>query len=726
MRAIQKASAAYNIRTMHRFKFLPLVAGALLINAAFGQAMEVNGTCVLGNCTTLSALSAGQTLNEPFNFTYTLANGDTFQFQGVIGEKNIGGTEWENTGSQLLVTYLGNSSGAAPSGADVITSDFLLNFQNAGVTSATASYTLSGDFLGPIAFAGTSVTRTVFWNNAPLPTLGPVSPPPAMFSESFQEVPNTVSGSLLLYDNRTTFSFGAGSGPGATMLFGTFAQPTITPGGVVPLFSLSSTIQPGSWVSIYGTNLAGPNAVWNGNFPTSLAGVSVTIDSRPAYLWYVSPTQINLQAPDDPATGPVSVVVTTPGGTASSTVTLAEFAPSFSLLDTKHVAGIVPRANGSGAYGGGTYDILGPTGSSLGYATVAAKPGDVVELFGVGFGPTYPVVLAGQAFSGEAPTTDPVNLLINNVSVTPAFAGLSSAGLYQINLIVPTGLGTGDVSLVATVGGVETPTGVVISLAGPNGSVTPQAEGLTLSASSVAGGGTVQGTVTLSAAAPSGGAVVSLSSNSTAATVPATVTVPAGATSATFTITAGVVSSSQTATITASYGGGAAQASLVVSASAGGGTGGGTGGTVLPFSQLTAVVSFSANQVTFEGTVSVGIIEPVTSPNAVGNIGGASLPPAAVPALTFATALGAVSEAGNTFTLSGVTGADNLMTANGNANYAITTGSVTFTVAPIATIATSGVVTATQVGTVTGTFTVTSALETLTGTLSGTYTALVF
>ena len=98
--------------------------------------------------------------------------------------------------------------------------------------------------------------------------------------------------------------------------------------------------------------------------------------------------------------------------------------------------------------------------SALGYATVAAKPGDVVELYGSGFGPTNPKVLAGQTFSGAASTTNPVTLHINSVSVTPAFAGLSGAGLYQINLTVPSGLGTGEVPLQGAVGGVETPVAV--------------------------------------------------------------------------------------------------------------------------------------------------------------------------------------------------------------------------------------------------------------------------
>jgi uncharacterized protein (TIGR03437 family) len=242
--------------------------------------------------------------------------------------------------------------------------------------------------------------------------------------------------------------------------------PAITSGGVVPIFSSSTTVQPGSWVSIFGNNLATGTTIWNNDFPTTLGGISVTIDGKLAYLWYVSPTQINLQAPDDGNTGAsVKVVLTTPTGIATSTVTLGQFGPSFSVLDGKHVAGIILRSDGSGAYGGGTYDILGPTGTSLGYKTVAAKAGDTLELFGVGFGPTTPSVPAGKAFTASAQTNSPVVVSINGNSVNPAFAGLTSAGLYQINLVtIPAGLGTGDVALLATVGGVQTQTGVLLSL----------------------------------------------------------------------------------------------------------------------------------------------------------------------------------------------------------------------------------------------------------------------
>jgi len=156
-------------------------------------------------------------------------------------------------------------------------------------------------------------------------------------------------------------------------------------------------------MDIYGPNLAATATTWNGDFPLSLGGTNVEINGTPAYIWFVSPGQINVQAPSLTATGSVPVTVTTAGGTATSTVNLAQIPPMFSLLDASHVAGIILRSNGSGAYGGGTYDIVGPTGNSLGYATVAAKAGDTGELFGVGFGPTKPTVPAGVPFSASAP-----------------------------------------------------------------------------------------------------------------------------------------------------------------------------------------------------------------------------------------------------------------------------------------------------------------------------------
>ncbi len=87
---------------------------------------------------------------------------------------------------------------------------------------------------------------------------------------------------------------------------------------------------------------------------------------------------------------------------------------------------------------------------------------------------------------------------------------------------------------------------------------------LTLSPTSVVGGASSTGTVRLSAAAPSGGAVVSLSDNSAFATVPASITLAAGATSRTFAVTTSAVSSPTAVSISGSYGGATASATLTV------------------------------------------------------------------------------------------------------------------------------------------------------------------
>ena len=98
----------------------------------------------------------------------------------------------------------------------------------------------------------------------------------------------------------------------------------------------------------------------------------------------------------------------------------------------------------------------------------------------------------------------------------------------------------------------------------PGSAPAPAIASLSLSPATVAGGASATGTVTLSAAAPEGGAQVALSSSNPAASVPASVTVAAGATSATFNVTTSPVPASTAATISASYAGATQTASLTV------------------------------------------------------------------------------------------------------------------------------------------------------------------
>ena len=101
-------------------------------------------------------------------------------------------------------------------------------------------------------------------------------------------------------------------------------------------------IAPNTWVQINGANLApaGDSRTWknsdftNGMLPTQLDGVSVTVNGKNAFVYYISPTQVNILTPPDAMTGPVQVVVTN-GGTAGAGFTAQAQAtsPSFFVFN---------------------------------------------------------------------------------------------------------------------------------------------------------------------------------------------------------------------------------------------------------------------------------------------------------------------------------------------------------------------------------------------------------
>ena len=210
----------------------------------------------------------------------------------------------------------------------------------------------------------------------------------------------------------------------------------------------------GSWITIKGTNLAGTTRIWTGadfvgnNLPTQLDGASVTVDGKPAYVYYVSPSQLNVLAPADTALGLVQVQATYAGQTSTSvTAVESPFSPAmfmFGPLGQKYVAAV--RSDGQ---------YIGPASLYPGL-TVPAQAGNILQLYGTGFGPTNPATNFGQTFSGAPPTTNTVTCTIGGVHATVQFAGLVAPGEYQLNILVPPGLPSGDNLVVLTVGGVTT------------------------------------------------------------------------------------------------------------------------------------------------------------------------------------------------------------------------------------------------------------------------------
>ena len=239
------------------------------------------------------------------------------------------------------------------------------------------------------------------------------------------------------------------------------SAPTISANGVVNGASFQPGIVPNSWVTIQGAGLAAKaddwsNSIVNGALPTSLDGVSVTMGGKPAYIYYVSPGQLNVLAPDVPA-GPVSVTVTAGGATSASfTTTASAYGPAFFTWPGNQV--VATRTDYSFAVKAGTFAG----------ATTAAKPGDVIVLWATGFGPTNPAAPTGVAVPSDKayPTSSLPTITIDNVTATVYGAALApgSAGLYQIAVQVPASLADGDWPIQALVGGVSSPAGTVLSV----------------------------------------------------------------------------------------------------------------------------------------------------------------------------------------------------------------------------------------------------------------------
>ena len=89
-----------------------------------------------------------------------------------------------------------------------------------------------------------------------------------------------------------------------------------------------ASLQPGaassSWVTVFGNGLASSTRTWitsdivDGMLPESLDRVSVKINNKPAPVYYICPTQLNVQAPDDGTSGSVQVTVTNSSGTSDA------------------------------------------------------------------------------------------------------------------------------------------------------------------------------------------------------------------------------------------------------------------------------------------------------------------------------------------------------------------------------------------------------------------------
>lgn len=177
----------------------------------------------------------------------------------------------------------------------------------------------------------------------------------------------------------------------------------------------------------------------------------------------------------------------------------------------------------------------------------------VVTAVTIGIGGTAQGTVTVAAAS---PTAATVALTSSNAAVATVPSSVAIPAGSSTATFTVTGVAAGTAAVTASLNG-STMQSSMLTVA------SVAVTSLSLSASSVVGGVSVTGTVGLSAPAPAGGAVVTLSAGDPLS-VPASVTVPAGASSATFRVSTRLVGGTIPGTVTAAYGGSSASAALSV------------------------------------------------------------------------------------------------------------------------------------------------------------------
>ena len=223
-----------------------------------------------------------------------------------------------------------------------------------------------------------------------------------------------------------------------------------------------------TYVEIYGSGFATTARLWAGadfngaNAPTTLDGVSVSVNGKPAFVYYVSPGQININTPEDTATGTVSVQVRTPLGLSNSVgVNRARLSPTLQTVPQFLV-------NGRQYVVAQTADFRSFIGSPNlipGVAFTPARPGQTVLIYALGCGPTNPPTQAGVVAGQNAALALPFEVRIGGRTATVNFAGIvaNTIGLYQFNIVVPD-LPPGDHPVELSVDGVANRQNLVLTV----------------------------------------------------------------------------------------------------------------------------------------------------------------------------------------------------------------------------------------------------------------------
>jgi uncharacterized protein (TIGR03437 family) len=256
-------------------------------------------------------------------------------------------------------------------------------------------------------------------------------------------VAGTYNGQVTVNSNSSTQTIGV------TLVVAPDLRPVLT--SVVNAASFKSVIGPGTWISLMGSNLA-PNT-WQTSvpLPTSFYGVSAELQGVGGvynlFIEYVSPTQVNAFVPQDLPVSffntSCSVAVTVPTGTTSFATTCQGLSPALFFY-----------GSGTGQYASATH----LDGSVIGVipGTRPAQNGEIITLWGTGFGQTAPAVSNVNSVFAPQALANSVAVYVGGQSVQVLWAGMVGTGLDQFNIQLPDNLTSGDVPISIKIGGTET------------------------------------------------------------------------------------------------------------------------------------------------------------------------------------------------------------------------------------------------------------------------------
>jgi len=227
------------------------------------------------------------------------------------------------------------------------------------------------------------------------------------------------------------------------------STPIIDAGGITNAASGAPVIAPGAFIAIYGANLAGGTTVASSpTFPTSLGSTQVFLGGQSLPLYFTANQQID-------AIVPYGI------NPNSSQQLIIQSGATLSQPEPVIVAAAQPGVFTQNQSGSGPGAILGQKPGGVAALNTSANPasaGDALLIYCTGLGTVTPAVAAGSPAPAStlSKTDNAVTATVGGQNAQVLFAGLAPGfvGLYQVNVIVPSGIvAADDVPVVLTEAG---------------------------------------------------------------------------------------------------------------------------------------------------------------------------------------------------------------------------------------------------------------------------------